>query len=473
MMFPAPQSIGKFIAPQSAPALVASAYSYLLALLQSPTAMLLAAGLVLPNLLSLATLGSFIDIGLPPRTGCILLYAALAMCARRIPYVLTATIYLGIVAFDLVWTLSVSFGMRPHDLVSAIEQARRIHVLTSTLYIALLCVMVTTTLCALYLLSRRSKLLQGNILALFAAALAFSGLDYVSNADAHYNFGAMLGSDVPVVSAVNASGFDTVAGVNGRNVVFVMVESLGNLIDADARARIVAPIYDPRVTAKYDVSYGRIDYYGSTTSGEMRELCGTREPFAEFTAKAGYSCMPERLRMRGYGTLAVHGFFSTMFGRDEWYPRIGFDNMVFGEALAPRIHRLCGAVFRGACDADLPPLILKETAALKKPRFIYWLTLNTHIPAAPREALTDFGCEQPSHGFGIGKVCRMAELWHDVFAAVSKLALDPAIGPAEILIVGDHAPPLWSRRGRGEFEAGKVPWYRLTPRADVVAANAH
>ena len=98
-------------------------------LLGSPTAMLLAAGLLLPNLLSLATLGSFIDVGLPPRTGCILLYAALAMCARLIPFFLTVILYLAILTFDMVWTLSVSFGMRPHDLMAAIDQARRVHCL--------------------------------------------------------------------------------------------------------------------------------------------------------------------------------------------------------------------------------------------------------------------------------------------------------------------------------------------------------
>ena len=66
----------------------------------------------------------------------------------------------------------------------------------------------------------------------------------------------------------------------------------------------------------------------------------------------------------------------------------------------------------------------------------------------------------------------MAELWHDVFNSVAKLALNPDIGPAEILVVGDHAPPLWSKRGRAEFEAGKVPWYRLTPRDGGIASNA-
>jgi hypothetical protein len=147
--------------------------------------MLLAAGLVLPNLLSLATLGSFIDVGLPPRTSSILLYAALAMCARLIPFFLTAILYLAILAYDMVGTLSVSFGMRPHDLMASIDQARRVHVLTSPLYVTLLCVMVATTLAALFLLSRRRVLAQGNLFVLFGAGLAIAGADYVSNADAH------------------------------------------------------------------------------------------------------------------------------------------------------------------------------------------------------------------------------------------------------------------------------------------------
>jgi phosphoglycerol transferase MdoB-like AlkP superfamily enzyme len=119
------------------------------------------------------------------------------------------------------------------------------------------------------------------------------------------------------------------------------------------------------------------------------------------------------------------------------------------------------------CDADLAPVIAKEAKQLgspDKPRLIYWLTVNTHIPVAPNDALTNFNCVGVDNQFAQPTVCRMAELWHDFFEAVSKLALDPSIAPAEILIVGDHAPPLWSKRGRAEFAAGKVAWYRLTPR---------
>jgi hypothetical protein len=41
------------------------------------------------------------------------------------------------------------------------------------------------------------------------------------------------------------------------------------------------------------------------------------------------------------------------------------------------------------------------------------------------------------------------------------------IPPTEILLVGDHAPPLWSKAGRALFTPGKVTWVRLTPRADA------
>ena len=60
--------------------------------------------------------------------------------------------------------------------------------------------------------------------------------------------------------------------------------------------------------------------------------------------------------------------------------------------LVTRSKRLCGNAFRSVCDADLTPIIAKEAANKTAPRFIYWLTLNTHVPVAPGDALTNFGC---------------------------------------------------------------------------------
>ncbi len=444
-------------------------------ILQSPNATLIAGGLIVPNLLSLASLSSLVDIGLPPRTGSIFLYAVLAILARRMPFALTAVLYLAILAYDIVRTLSLMFGLAPSELMLALDHARRINFFASPLYVALIGTLTVITLASLYLLSRRSKLIKGNIYILFGATALFASLDYVTNVSAHYQFGSMFGRDKPVVSAADLSGFNKVAGTNGRNVVVVVVESLGYMLDANARALIAAPLYDERITQKYTVTSGAATYYGSTTAGEMRELCDTRVFYADYVREHAYSCLPMVLHKRGYVSLAVHGFSGGMFGRQFWYPGLGFDKAIFGDTLSKETPRLCGSAFKGVCDADLAPVIAKEAKKLgppNKPRLIYWLTLNTHIPVAPDEALTNFACLGSSSPFVKRNVCRMAELWHDFFNAASKLALDPSIAPAEILIVGDHAPPLWSRRGRAEFAAGKVAWYRLTPRTSPPGAQA-
>jgi hypothetical protein len=251
--------------------------------LRSPTAVVLAAGLILPNLLSIATLGSLLDVSLPPRTISIMAYAMLAVCARRIPFALTVILFLGILAFDLVWTISVSFGLAPSELVTALDHAQHVHVFQSPLYGALIGVLMATSAVTLWLLYRRETLLQANIVAMFAAALMFAGVDFMTNVSPHYQFGTLLGRNVPIESAAAKSGFNTIAGTNGRNVILVMVEGLGYLGDPTARRQVDSPLFEPYVTDKYRISAGSVVYYGSTTSGEMRELCDTREPYTEFT----------------------------------------------------------------------------------------------------------------------------------------------------------------------------------------------
>ena len=206
--------------------------------LRSPTTVVFAAGLILPNLLSIATLGSLLDVSLPPRTVTIMAYATLAIGARRIPYALTVILFLGILAFDVVWTISVSFGLAPSELLTALDHAEHVHVFRSPLYGALAGVLVATSAATLWLLHRRETLLRANIVALFTAALIFTVVDFVSNVSPHYQFGALLGRNVPIESAAVKSGFNAVAGTNGRNVILVLVEGLGYLADPMARRQV-------------------------------------------------------------------------------------------------------------------------------------------------------------------------------------------------------------------------------------------
>ncbi|RXG96128.1 sulfatase-like hydrolase/transferase [Bradyrhizobium zhanjiangense] len=435
--------------------------------LDSPNVRLLAGGLLIPNLISLATMASLVDIGLPPRTIAIALYASIAILARRIPFMLTVALFLAVLTFDIVQTLSLMFGIGLSDLMAAVDHARRINFFASPLYFALIVTLVMTTGLSLACLRPRAMLLNANIPVLFFLAQAFGVMDYVSNASPHYHFGSTMGRNEPIQSAAEVSGFRQAAGADGNNVVLVIVESLGYLKDQNARTRIAEPLYDQSLTRDYTITSGKTVYFGSTTSGEMRELCNTRTFYTEYVQNDTNTCLPDLLAARGYSNIAVHGFAGGMFEREQWYPTIGFDQELFRDELVKTTRRVCGSAFAGACDADLAPVISaasREAGKQGKPRFIYWLTLNTHIPVAPGQALTDFHCETDGGVFGRPKVCRMAELWHDVFAVVAKIARDPAVAPADILVVGDHAPPFWSRHDRAQFEPGQVAWYRLQPR---------
>lgn len=188
--------------PRKTKSKASSARWDLRAWLRSPTAVVIAAGLILPNLLSIATLGSLLDVSLPPRTISIMAYAMLAVCARRIPFALTVILFLGILAFDLIWTISVSFGLAPSELVTALDHAQHVHVFQSPLYGALIGVLVATSAATLWLLYRRETLLRANIVAMFAAALVFAGVDFVTNVSPHYQFGTLLGRNVPIESAL-------------------------------------------------------------------------------------------------------------------------------------------------------------------------------------------------------------------------------------------------------------------------------
>jgi hypothetical protein len=429
-----------------------------------PNAALLLAGLVLPNVLSFATLFHVIDIGLPPRPYSILLYLILTVSARRIPFALTVALFAAVLAEDLICTLSLMFGLAPVELFTAIRFATRIRFFDSPLYTMLFAILLLNSAIILRLLQDRARLLKGNLVVLVGATLAFLVVDYASNTSPYFSFGSWLGRNQPVVTAGETSGFDLVAGKSGRSVVVVVVESLGYLNNSRAREMISSPLNNPAIQQRYVVTSGHSGYYGSTTAGEMRELCDTRTPYQELTKDIAAKCLPAQLHRKGYATLAFHGFSGKMFDRTDWYPALNFDKTTFGESLLPKVKRTCGSAFRGPCDADVADIIADEAAKTKKPNFIYWVTLNTHIPVAPGDAQTDFNCANDSTIFPRPGVCRMGELWHDLFGGIAKLALNPAIGPAEILVVGDHAPPLWSRAGREMFMPGQVAWYRLTPR---------
>ena len=158
----------------------------------------------------------------------------------------------------------------------------------------------------------------------------------------------------------------------------------------------------------------------------------------------------------------MHNFTGKFFDRDDWYPEIGFQQRIFLEDWEHLGLRSCGGSFRGPCDAELVPELGRLMQRSSRPSFTYWMTLSTHVPVRLNEGTPRLGCANGGP-MQHAEVCAMTELWLDVLHGIVDLAV--ARPKTEILIVGDHAPPLWSRAGRNLFVPGKVPWIRLTPRA--------
>jgi hypothetical protein len=426
-----------------------------------PTFWLCLVGLVLPNALTLGALAA--GIGTPPRTAAILAFACLALVARLVPFGVTAALFVALVVYDAVATLALLFGLAPGEILTALQLSTELKLFESPLYRGLIAGALLMVALNLVALARwRGRMSGGNALALVAAAGIVAGLDFVSNTSAHYAFGSLYGTGRPVESAADASGFRAAALTGGRNAVLVIVEALGHFEDPALQALLLSPFRDPALAARYAVTTGETTYYGSTTAGEMRELCDTRVSYDELTPVTASGCLPVRLAARGYDTVGVHNFTRSFFGRDAWWPQIGLRSTVFGEDLTPRTGRRCGGPFKAVCDTDVVPLLHDRLQAATKPTFLYWLTLSTHVPIALREGTARFGCQDSGGRFGHVEVCNMAELWADVFASLTAMTAD--LPGTDILIVGDHAPPLWSKTGRGLFAPGKVTWIRLTPK---------
>ena len=118
-------------------------------------------------------------------------------------------------------------------------------------------------------------------------------------------------------------------------------------------------------------------------------------------------------------------------------------------------------MFAGLCDKDVADAIrdrLTEQPAERK--FLYWLTLNSHIPYV-RKQKGELKCGSDAAAIANTQVCELTELWADVFDSVATIAKDPGLPPTDIFIVGDHTTPLWNRAAAAHFTPHKVQWYLL------------
>jgi hypothetical protein len=414
--------------------------------------------LILPNLPFLpVTL-----MGGPPRWQEVAACGIVGLAVHRWPYGVRLLSYLALMTYLTVTFIAHMFNMGPAMIMAVIGLVFDMDLMASPEYVAGIALMLLSLGGAAVLLRQDSGFAGAKWAA--AAALitvACSAADLAASRDTMGAYTRIAPDGALFQSATSQANFAAL-GDGKRNLMIVLVEAMGEPRDPLLRARQLAMWNRPEVAARFAMTHGETTYFGSTTSGEVRELCARWGNYQDITASDA-SCLPAVLKKRGYATRSYHAFRADFFDRDRWYPLIGIDRSTWGPELVERGAHLCHHVFSGACDRDIPELIAADLAQATGPQLTYWVTLNSHLPTVANRDLGTDHCENYDARLDreLPLVCRLFTIWDQTAASLAQVISRPDFPPTDILIVGDHMPPFSQQASRLAFEPDRVPWILL------------
>jgi hypothetical protein len=415
--------------------------------------------LLVPNLLIILMW----PIGGPPMQPALLMFGLAALVVSSLPWVMAKRVaLLAMIAVATSSYVCSMFNISPTDVAILPTFLSEVRPWQSPMYLFGTAIVLCAMGVSLWIAPRLPRLATARSFAFgLLAVLGLGQADHVATAATAGSYHATWLPGEPFVSATTETGIVT-PPASRHNVVLILVEGLGLPTVAPERPMFDADWNRPRWGGRYIVARGRVPYYGSTTNGELRELCGVWGQYVSFDF-ANTRCLPETYRAAGYGATAMHSFYGSFFDRDKWWPKLGFERMKFKPQLLAEGARQCGGIFPGVCDQDVPQLIGRQLKAARRPQFIYWVTLNTHLPVIADPKLGTSHCEfaDPAWQENDPQLCRMFMLHHRLTDAIDKLVMDPNLPPTDFVIVGDHMPPFLGRQGRFRFDPAHVPYLYL------------
>jgi hypothetical protein len=403
--------------------------------------------------------------GAPPRHLEIVYAGIIGLVVKRLPFIVRYLSFAGIVIFSTLKFVGGLFNLSMASLFYSLQFFAEIKPGNSIDYIFAAAAILVILGLAWKLLKKDTNFSRPLLLA-GAAALFFglAGVDLWVGKDMRGHYFRAAPAGAAFGSATGASGFATRAD-GKRNLVLIVVEAMGLPRDNPEMQKLLfAPLVDNiGVRARYDIKRGTAPYYNSTTAGEIRELCGRWGDYYELVDRKDTGCLPTILANKGYDTLAMHSFTGSFFKREDWYPNIGFAKREFGIDMQKAGAEKCGGVFPGACDRDIPKQIAAKLKAAEKPTFLYWLTLNSHLPVPNGLNLNVDHCERISAKLAaeFPQICRQFAIYHDIQVALASEITAADFPDSDILLVGDHMPPYFDRHHRTQFDPEHVPWLYL------------
>ncbi|MDQ4086524.1 MAG: sulfatase-like hydrolase/transferase [Pseudomonadota bacterium] len=404
-------------------------------------------------------------IGGPPRGLPILVTGFAGMVVHRASFPLKLVVFVAAMIFSGLCFVAALFNLSVLSLVESLKFAAELNPAVSVEYLVVAAGVVATLAVAWRLLQRPTVIVHPRRF-LLVGALVFiaASLDVTMAQGRRGSYKRTPDPDAPFTSATYRSGLIPRA-TGERHVLMVMVEAMGQPSDPAMRQRLIDIWARPEVRARYEVVAGDTLFYGSTTNGEMRELCGRWAEYEEVMQVRDNGCLPAVLARRGYRTQAWHSFNGSFFERTTWYPNIGFQELRFGPQLVESGAAACPGVFPGACDRDVPRQIGTTLRQARQPQFLYWLTVNSHLPVIRSDELHTENCERFDARLDqdYPMTCRLMQLFDETAGALAREISAADFPATDILIVGDHIPPFFDRHHRNQFEPDRVPWILLRP----------
>lgn len=426
----------------------------------APIAVWLLCWVVLPNLCFVLLW----MVAVPPRGFVIVLTALVGLVLRSAGYWLRVGAFALLIAFAGLSYLASLFSVSVDSLIGWGPYLREMHAEQSSSYVAGVLGLATTVVAGAVALRGDARFSGTRATCVAAAGVLFmAGADYVVSHSATAFYGRLPSTDAIFSSGVRRSGFASASPAR-RHLLLVMVESLGLPRDPAMMAALIRPFRSAAITRRYRMTMGDTPYYGSTTNGEMRALCGRWTGFEALAHTKDAGCLPAQLARHGYQTTAFHSFDRAMFDREHVYPHLGFQVSHFSDSLIAAGAEPCPGIFPGACDRDVPALIARQLLQARQPQFIYWLTVNSHLPVLRDARLHTDACpaDVPAGVEQFAMICRQFVLWREVLAALAVQLARPDMPPVDVLIVGDHMPPYFDLAQRSQFDPQHVPWIMLS-----------
>lgn len=250
--------------------------------------------------------------------------------------------------------------------------------------------------------------------------------------------------------------------VAGHHFVLVIVESWGHAQDEVTARALISPFLS--LSQRYTIHTGTVPFTGSTTTAELRELGGIYDDYRQISKRSDLQWIPDKLHAKGFSATGIHGFSGNMFDRFSWWPLLGFTKIFFPQDLMNVGLPQRSGVFHGIDDESIAGYIETLLRGEKGRAFVYWLTLNTHLPLE-RDAGENsrFNCEGTSL-IRNSEACRLAKMHFTLFESIAnKIAMSKDLPPIHLLIVGDHMAHFYDPKTRLLYDSKRVPYIELRP----------